>query len=402
MNTKIKYDKKFNKACRIILIVTACLMLISLIMILFFDDPASSWIDYIIVFVVVTSYVSVPLFLLSLVLFTDSTVYLKRLEKNHFEVPVNKKDYDNNLEAVPRSAEAENIYSKDSIYASVLALVVYVIVLVFDILYFAKWIGPEPSSAKAMIVLLLLFHLIFPLMAFIIFRQKNTEKYIDEVDVKRNGDKRKKRISLTSGIGIMVILGLIAAFSISTAHSMTKYVYKSRHGSYDKTIDDFKGGATMTVSSENLKNGVWDKVITNTTDGKNLSPQLKFDKVEGADHYVIYMIDESAHNWVHWIATDVRENELPTGANTGAYADNDTFRYVGPYPPPYSGDHIYTIYVYALKDNPEADMDFDFDKSYLGADDLYYNHLDISGKKDDINLYGNVLAYGYLSGTYGR
>lgn len=36
-----------------------------------------------------------------------------------------------------------------------------------------------------------------------------------------------------------------------------------------------EGGTTeMTVTSENLHNGVWDDVITNTSAGENLSPEL--------------------------------------------------------------------------------------------------------------------------------
>ena len=104
--------------------------------------------------------------------------------------------------------------------------------------------------------------------------------------------------------------------------------------------------------------------------------------------YAIYMLDESADNWLHWKAEGVTSNSLEqnTSIPTG------TSEYIGPYPP--SGTHTYTIYVFALKQEPDKDYPGDFNKAGMDAEEIY-SVLDITD-----NSSGNVLAYGYLEGTY--
>ena len=148
------------------------------------------------------------------------------------------------------------------------------------------------------------------------------------------------------------------------------------------------------------QDGIWDSRISNTETGSNQSPQLSFAPVDGADHYVIYMVDESANYWVHWLAVDVHETELNTGENQ-KYGNDGEFRYVGPYPPVSSGEHVYTVYVYALRAQPDSDLELKFDEPFLRGDYLYYDYLNIS-ERGNPDRYGNVLAYGYLSGVYER
>lgn len=396
MKTWIKYDKRFQKACGIVMLVTGSLLLLGTLMLVDFGDSkdVSNWM----ILIMLAAYGSVPLFPLTTILFLDATVYLRRLEKNHFSIPEKKEEYGNDLSRLPRTEAVENLYAKDSLIAMALALALYLIFALCDILYLVKWLGYGESDATVMFVILMVLHLYFPIRAFLFYRQKDTEKYVDEVDV-RNG--RRARTSLMGAVGVLVFVSCIATFSVIEAHSMTKYIYKSRYGRYEKTLDDFLKKATMTVRSDSLHNGMWDVQITNTEDGSNRSPQISFEPVEGADHYVIYMVDESANNWVHWLALDVRETELEFGANQGKYGNDEGFQYVGPYPPKGSGEHVYTVYVYALKAEPDGNLTLEFDETFLGGDLLYYDHLNIS-EKGNPEHYGNVLAYGYLSGNYGR
>ena len=115
------------------------------------------------------------------------------------------------------------------------------------------------------------------------------------------------------------------------------------------------------------------------------------------------MVDETAGNWVHWYATGVTETALATGANKEHEGDMN-FRYVGPYPPAGSGDHEYTVYVFALAHEPVIEIEggVGFDKKSLSADFLYYDLLNIEDSSVDHYMYGNVIAYGYLTGTYKR
>ena len=84
--------------------------------------------------------------------------------------------------------------------------------------------------------------------------------------------------------GLFIML-LVAVYAFATANAMVEYVYNSKNGRSDMTIEDFKAKASMIVTSDDLENGVWDVSITNTSQGQNQSPQLSFDKVEGASYY---------------------------------------------------------------------------------------------------------------------
>jgi len=139
------------------------------------------------------------------------------------------------------------------------------------------------------------------------------------------------------------------------------------------------------VTSDNLKDGLWDVKITDTKYGENLSPQLSWDKVDGASEYVVIMIDNT------WLHMDVYTRE--TSLSEGAIGKGDPGdQYVGPYPP--SGTHTYSVFVFALKNEMgEADMHFNVGGNYI---DTIYRSLD----KDKDGNTGNVIAYGRLDGNY--
>ncbi len=401
----IRYDTKARRDWKIRLILSGSVVLIFLIV--FFSDAVilsndeSLSVEPIVAILVLLStanYIAVPVFGVSLLMLLDSSIYLRRLKKNYFEIPEDKKKYEQNLKNLPRTGQVENVYARDSVIGGVLYIIAYLIFVAVDIYYVVKWTGLGEKDSIELFVLMMIVHLFFLVFAVYLYRQKDTTKYVDDVDV---DDYRKVRISITKAITILVITSIISAIGVTFAFTMTEYIYKSRHGHYDKTLDEFKEKATMTVTSKDLQGGVWSDRITNTEKGENLSPELSFDKVDGADYYFIYMVDESANNWVHWVADEVREEELETGANKKEYKDNPNFKYVGPYPPEGSGEHTYTIYVYAMKGKPDRDMELEFDETSLSADYMYYDYLSIS-KSGNPNEYGNVIEYGYISGTYSR
>ena len=231
MKTGIKYDKRFQKVCGIVMIVTGIFLLLAVFMLVAFGDRTdiSDWM----IFLMLAGYASVPLFPLSIVLYLDAVLYLKRLQMNYFSIPEKKEDYDNDLGKVPRTGVVENRYAKDSLIAAVAALGIYPVFVLCDILYLVKWLGCGESDATAMFVILMVLHLYFPIRAFLFYRQKNTEKYVDEVDIR---DGRRTRTSVMGAIGILLFVSCIAALSVIEAHSMTKYIYKSRHGQYEKTM----------------------------------------------------------------------------------------------------------------------------------------------------------------------
>ena len=142
----------------------------------------------------------------------------------------------------------------------------------------------------------------------------------------------------------------------------------------------------ITLSSENLHDGVWDDDISNTDKGSNRSPQLSWEPVEGAACYAVYMVDITVTNWLHWKSGNVAETTLPAG-----WAPET--EYVGPYPP--SGTHDYEIRVFALKEAVTEEKS-KFDNSNYGFEKM------TAALDQGSSGSGNVLAYGTLTGSFTR
>ena len=240
MKTRIKYDRQFQKVCKVLMIATGSVLILFACVLIATWDDVSSMAD-LVVFLGLLAYASVPLFPLSLILYLDATIYLIRLEKNHFSIPEKKKDYDDDLRKVPRTEVVENCYAKDSQIAMALALAAYAVVLICDVAYLVLWLGYGESDAVALFVILMLLHSYFPIQAVRFSKQRDVQKYVDEVDVR---DFRKARTGLMGAIGLLLLAGMIAALSVGMAHTMTKYVYKSRNRQYERTMDDFHDKAT--------------------------------------------------------------------------------------------------------------------------------------------------------------
>jgi|GEM_PF-318449 len=142
---------------------------------------------------------------------------------------------------------------------------------------------------------------------------------------------------------------------------------------------------SFTVTSNDVKDGHWDPKITNTKYGDNLSPDLTWDKVEGAKSYVLFMIDGD------WLHMDVFTTDTSLGKGAIKRAGRGA-RYVGPYPP--WGTHTYSVFVFALKEDM-GKVSYSFD---AGGNDInkMYAELDIDPNGNS----GNVIAYGRLDGNY--
>ena len=143
---------------------------------------------------------------------------------------------------------------------------------------------------------------------------------------------------------------------------------------------------TFELTSDDLNDGVWDEEIAATMTGENVSPELSWEPVDGAQSYVIYMVDTSAYFWIHWKIDDVTETDLPQGWAEGA-------TYAGPCPPPGS-THTYDIYVVALRN------DIDRARGTVRTQNPNFAQF-IRGLDTDVDgNTGNIISYGYLSGEY--
>jgi phosphatidylethanolamine-binding protein (PEBP) family uncharacterized protein len=129
-----------------------------------------------------------------------------------------------------------------------------------------------------------------------------------------------------------------------------------------------------------------DKKI-NKPHGQNTSPAVSWQPVNGAMYYAVVIFDETA-NWLHFFQTDI----TGTMIEEGQYFDKKS--YIGPYPPKSSGDHTYRIEVFAIKSQPKDSIGkIDSRTSYRGL----IKHLNQVGGNSD-----NILARGYIKGTYGN
>lgn len=155
----------------------------------------------------------------------------------------------------------------------------------------------------------------------------------------------------------------------------------------DNTGDIFVSAyPAFTVTSQSLHDGKWDEVTANTVDGKNASPELSWEPVEGAATYVIYMIDMDTAYFIHWKSSDITVTSLHEG-----WAPSSD--YVGPYPPPGS-THKYTVYVFALK-NPVERV-----KGGVNSISPKVQEFMDALDTDAAGNTGNIIAVGRVSGDY--
>ena len=95
------------------------------------------------------------------------------------------------------------------------------------------------------------------------------------------------------------------------------------------------------------------------SNGQNVVPGITWTKVDGANAYALYILDESASNWMHMKATTTA-TEIKEGSSIQG-------QYKGPYPP--SGNHTYVIYVLALDKAPSS-LPGTFDSTNQSIDTL--------------------------------
>ena len=174
---------------------------------------------------------------------------------------------------------------------------------------------------------------------------------------------------------ILVMVMMLALTAVALKHTENRAA----------DTDIKEGVLEMKVTSANLHDGVWDTDITNTKNGRNVSPELTWEAVNGAGEYAVYMLDPSAGNWLHWRAHGLMQTHLDEGADI---SENE---YIGPYPP--SGTHTYIVYVFALKTAADSYPGL-FDSRNSGIESII-SGLDKAGGQS-----GNIIAQGSISGTY--
>ncbi len=202
--------------------------------------------------------------------------------------------------------------------------------------------------------------------------------------LKKNNAKAIKNAVLALASVIPIAVGFVGSFAVAVEQ------YKF----------DFNKCDTFQVYSDDIINGVWNNDISNQADGQNLSPELHWEPVKGANFYYIYMIDETADNWLHWEMDGIQCTDIPKGLCDDEYKTimkTDDYevkgQYIGPYPP--YGTHTYTVYVFALKNEPFGVESTNFDRSGNDMAQIA-KELNSSPYTD----YNNLIGYGKISASY--
>lgn len=141
------------------------------------------------------------------------------------------------------------------------------------------------------------------------------------------------------------------------------------------------------VTSTDLVDGVWADITSNTFLGENLSPQLSWEPVEGAEEYVIYMVDRNSNGFLQWKSAGIKTTELPQG-----WTSNLT-EYNGPHLG-HGYTHIYDIYVIALR-APTTRLKGALNAANPRLED-FFEEIDTDTEGNT----GNIIAYGTISGIF--
>ena len=345
---------------------------------------------------------AIPLFpfVCCLLLLLDSSIYLK---KHKDDLSKENTEYEN---IVLNKISAQKIALSSSRGTIILFFMIFLFFLFLDIRFLIIWHNSSENKFFEFSVLLYA-HLIYTFIAFILFINVKTDRILKYSSVPQ---AKKASIEFCGHADLFIILSLFSLATLVIISEAVRFLHLYRYDALKNSMESFKKKAYMTISSNDLQDGVWNPDIFSIDGGAGLSPHLYFDPVEGADHYVIYMVDETGGNDGSWLATEIHENELFTGDNLTIHADDPDYRYTGSYIyPPDKSPILVSVYVFALRGEPLNDISTLFSEySYnwnIEPNKLYVNHLSLI-TKDDISFfvagtrYGNVISYGYITGTY--
>lgn len=332
------------------------------------------------------------LFFLFLYLYLDSKAYLK---ENKIISSDNNSESHGTISQKASTIKAIIKENKPEIYCFSIC---YIAFLCMDFWYLIYWFNNEKKSILIFLILLLV-HLAITIAAIRFYICRKVQKKMIRVDG-----------SHVDTIGVLVFCFFAFFFSM-VSYIVSDQATAINHSERFYITSNFSWYSGMTISSNDLQDGIWNLQLYSTNNSAGLSPHLYFDPVEGADHYVVYMVDETSGSYGTWLATEIHENELFTGDNLTIHAKDTNYRYSGLMLPTTQKDHTITVYVYALKDEPFCNFSplFSEDSYFpcISGSELYNKYLNKTKERNLFGIslfkdtcYGNVISYGYISGTY--
>lgn len=245
---KIKFDGRTIKILLITTIVSTFLFLTGLFCMLAEVEVGDT---VIVVIVLLGLYVGGGIFLFAGLNLLIGFCYIRRLKAYGYEVPYKKEDYGNDLRNVPRVSknscqEAKNVGSRvlSFIYAAV-----FLLVNVWNVRYIVRWHPYLGNDAVVFGVLLFLLDSFWAIAAFVFFRQADTQRYRDDVEIE---DGRKERISLDKGIVDGIILLCIMMLIKSAAVGISDLMFYSRVEHDQDYLSTIRKEITVAMMEEHL------------------------------------------------------------------------------------------------------------------------------------------------------
>lgn len=161
--------------------------------------------------------------------YMDAVLYLKRLWKYGYEVPVDKRKFNKDLEQLPRTKNVVRngeIKNYDSIMLSVLTGIIVIALLIYDICFLYRYsgVGKDILFFEGMLV----FGTCIWLFLGIFFaRQISDQRYKCDVEI---DSSRKNRRNLIDGLVEIVLLLIFTFLAIRAINETVQYMIKARAG----------------------------------------------------------------------------------------------------------------------------------------------------------------------------
>ena len=213
---KIKFDRIIAKTAKCCALICTVLFVIGVVF-SFLEIDGTEF------FYIMTIYASVLVGVPCYVVLLSAKFYFIRLRAYGYEIPENKKTYGNNLNNLPKTREAgRSLFAKHSRIGMWMYFAFFVLFL--DVMYLIKWHFMKDICTFLFTVCLVL-DIVWLILAVIMWRQRNTEKYRDDVECDKT---RKERLNLENIIVFAIFWAIVCALVSNLAVSTTKYMYKTQ------------------------------------------------------------------------------------------------------------------------------------------------------------------------------
>lgn len=227
---KIKFDNITAKTAKYCALIFTVLLLIGLIF-SFLEIPGTE------VFYIMAVYTGVLVGLPCYVVVLAAKLYFARLRAYGYEIPDNKKVYGNNLNNLPKTHDAgSSLFAKHSRIGMWMYFACFVLFLVVDVMYLIKWHFMKDICIFLFTVCLVLDS-VWLILAVIMRRQMNPEKYRDDVECDKT---RKERLNLENIIVFAIFWAIVCAVACIQAVTTTKYMDKARMENTQVAVSELK------------------------------------------------------------------------------------------------------------------------------------------------------------------